>query len=76
MIKDSINRFSVIGRYDHFDPNTKVSDNENDRYIAGLAYYLDKPHKNMFLLDYDTVKYKHHGLDDDHRVQLTLQVAF
>ena len=76
MFKDPMNRFSVIGRYDHFDPDTKNKDDENTRYIAGLAYYLDKPHKNMILLDYDTVNYKQTGKKDDKRVQATLQVAF
>lgn len=75
MFKDPMNRFSVIGRYDHFDPDTNNKDDENTRYIAGLAYYLDKPHKNMILLDYDTVNYKQAGKKDDKRVQLTLQVA-
>ena len=75
MLKNSLNRFSVIGRYDHFDPNTDAADDENDRYIAGVAYYLDKPHKNMFLFDYDTVDYKNPDLQDDKRIQLTLQVA-
>jgi polyhydroxyalkanoate synthesis regulator phasin len=75
MIKDSFNKFSIIGRFDHFDPNTELSDDDNNRYIAGLAYYLDKPHQNMLLLDYDTVDYKQKGKSDDKRIQLTLQVA-
>jgi hypothetical protein len=75
MIKDSINKFSVIGRYDHFDPDKNTKDDENNRYIAGVAYYLDKPHKNMVLLDYDTVNYKQSEKKDDKRIQLTLQVA-
>ena len=75
MFKGLLNRFSVIGRYDHFDPNTDASDDENSRYIAGVAYYLDKPHKNMLLFDYDTVDYKQHDKSDDKRIQLTLQGA-
>jgi polyhydroxyalkanoate synthesis regulator phasin len=70
-----IDKFTVIGRYDHFDPNKDVSDDENNRYIVGAAYHLDKLHKNMVLLDYDHVDYKASGKKDDHRVQLTLQVA-
>lgn len=76
MFKAPENRFSVIGRIDRFDPNTAADNNENTRYIAGLAYYIDKPHKNMFLLDYDTVHYEQTGKDDDSRIQLTLQIAF
>lgn len=69
-------KFSVIGRFDHFDPNKDVSNDENNRYIAGIAYHIDKQHKNMVLLDYDTVQYEQAGKSDDKRVQLTLQVAF
>ena len=68
-------KFSIIGRYDKFDPNTDKDDDENSRYIAGVAYHIDKQHKNMVLLDYDTVDYKQSGKSDDKRIQLTLQVA-
>jgi hypothetical protein len=76
IIKDPINRFSVIGRFDHFDPNTDAPRDHNDRYIAGVAYYLDKPHQSMVLVDYDTVDYKQPDKSRDKRLQLTLQVAF
>lgn len=69
-------KFSIIGRYDYFDPNDNVKDDENRRYIVGIAYHLYKQHKNMFVLDYDTVDYKQPGKSNDERVQLTLQVAF
>ncbi len=69
-------KFSVIGRFDHFNPNTDVSNEENNRYIAGIAYHIDKLHKNMVILDYDTVKYEQAERSDDKRVQLTLQIAF
>jgi hypothetical protein len=71
-----MDKISLIGRYDHFDPNKSASNDENDRYIFGIAYMLDKPHHNMILLDYDTVKYDQPDVKDDKRVQLTLQVAF
>lgn len=68
-------KFSVIGRYDYFDPDDDGDDDENTRYILGLAYHLDKPHKNMIVLDYDAVDYEDSGKEDDKRIQLTLQVA-
>ncbi len=68
-------KFSVIGRYDFFDPNDNKKDDENSRYIAGIVYHIDKQHKNTVLLDYDTVDYKESGKTDDKRIQLTLQVA-
>jgi len=71
-----VNKLSLIGRYDHFDPNTGVENDENDRYIAGMAYMLGKPHKNMVLLDYDFVSYEEDGKADDKRIQLTLQLSF
>jgi len=69
-------KISIIGRYDYFDPNDDANDDENSRYIAGVAYHIDKQHKNMVLLDYDTVDYKQSGKSDDKRIQLTLQVAY
>jgi hypothetical protein len=68
-------KFSIIGRYDSFDPNTDKDNDENTRYIIGAAYHIDKQHKNMVVLDYDTVDYKQSGKSDDKRIQLTLQVA-
>lgn len=69
-------KFSVIGRFDHFDPNKDVSNDDNNRYIAGVAYHIDRQHNNMILLDYDTVAYETPGMSNDKRVQLTWQVAF
>jgi hypothetical protein len=69
-------KFSIIGRYDYFDLNDDKKDDENTRYIAGIAYHIDKQHKNMVLLDYDHVNYKQANKTDDKRVQLTLQVSF
>jgi hypothetical protein len=68
-------KFSIIGRYDAFDPDTKTADDGNTRYIVGAAYHIDKQHKNMLVLDYDTVDYEKAGVKDDKRIQLTLQVA-
>ncbi len=68
-------KFSIIGRYDKFDPNDDKGDDENSRYIIGAAYHIDKQHKNMVILDYDHVDYEQKGKTDDKRIQLTLQVA-
>jgi polyhydroxyalkanoate synthesis regulator phasin len=68
-------KLSIIGRYDRFDPNTDADNDENTRYIAGIAYHFYKQHKNMVLLDYDHVDYKDPLKKDDKRIQLTLQVA-
>jgi hypothetical protein len=70
-----LDKFSIIGRYDRFDPNDDADDDENTRYIIGAAYHIDKRHKNMVILDYDTVDYEQKDKTDDKRIQLTLQVA-
>ena len=70
---------SIIGRYDYFDPNLDVKQDQNRRYIVGLAYHLDHPYNkyhNMVLLDYDAVNYNQPGRKNDGRVQLTLQVSY
>jgi hypothetical protein len=70
-----LKQFTVFGRYDKFDPNTDADDDNNSRYIVGAAYHIDKLHKNMVVLDFDTVKYEDSAKKDDKRIQLTLQVA-
>lgn len=70
-----LKQFTVFGRYDKFDTNTDADDDDNSRYIVGAAYHLDKLHKNMLVLDFDTVKYEDSTKKDDKRIQLTLQVA-
>jgi hypothetical protein len=73
-LKLKAQHLSLIGRYDHFDPDTDVDDNENNRIIAGIAYHLTG--HNKILLDYDTVSYTASDTDADSRVQLTLEVHF
>jgi hypothetical protein len=50
-----------------------VDSDENDRFVAGIAY--DLGHHNTFLLDYDKVVYEGDHPDDD-RIQLTLQIKY
>jgi hypothetical protein len=66
--------WSLIARYDNFDPNTNVDNDTNKRTIGGIAYKFNK--SNMLLLDYQQVKYDQPGKPTDKRTQLTLQVAF
>jgi len=69
----SAKRLSLIGRYDAFDPDDSVADDENQRLIAGVA--CDLGHHNTLLLDYDRVSYSSDKADDN-RVQLTLQIKY
>jgi hypothetical protein len=66
--------WSVIGRYDEFDPNTNADNDKNKRSIFGVAYKFNA--SNMLLLDYDQVQYDQPGKKTDKRTQLTLQVSF
>jgi hypothetical protein len=67
-------RWSVIARYDAFDPNKAVGQDDQIRTIAGVAFHIGKG--NTVLLDYDVVDFEKPGKQDDSRVQLTLQVKY
>jgi hypothetical protein len=67
-------RWSVIARYDAFDPDKAADQDDQTRTIAGLAFHIGKG--NSVLLDYDTVDYDKPGKATDSRVQLTLQVKY
>jgi hypothetical protein len=66
--------WSVIARYDTFDPNTNADNDKNKTTIGGVAYKFNS--SNMLLLDYQQVKHDKPGQPTDDRTQLTLQVSF
>jgi hypothetical protein len=65
---------SIIGRWDHYNPNTDLSTNVNNRYIVGYAYHL--PMNSMLLLDVDRLKYRSQPLKNEWRFQSTIQVSY
>ncbi len=66
---------SLIGRYDHFDPDTNsATSDQQDRWIAGVAWQFFKG--NYWLLDYQKVQHDNPAIPDENRVQLTLQVKY
>ncbi|NIA11606.1 MAG: hypothetical protein GWP10_18270 [Nitrospiraceae bacterium] len=66
---------SLIGRYDHFDPNTNsATSDQQDRWIAGVAWQFLEG--NYWLLDYQNVSHDNPLIPDEGRVQLTLQVKY
>lgn len=67
-------QWSVIVRWEKFDPNGAVPGDENHRSIAGLAYHLGKG--NTVLLDLDRVSYQDDARPSQTRLQLTLQVRY
>ncbi len=67
--------WSVIGRYETFDPDTDdPASDETTRWIGGLAWQFATG--NYWLLDYQRVEHDHPQIPDEHRLQLTLQVKY
>ena len=64
----------IIGRYDIFDPNDDVDDDDYTRIIAGAGY--DFGHHNILIADYEIQSYAASGIDDDSRFQLTMQIHY
>jgi len=67
-------KWSLIARYDQFDPNTHADSDKVKRTIAGVAYKFNS--SNLLLLDYDEARYDQPGKPKDTRAQLTLQVSW
>jgi hypothetical protein len=72
---DRERRFSLIGRFDHFDASSDdpASDVE-ERWIAGVAWRFFKG--NTWLLDYDRLEHSAPGMPAEDRLQLTLQIKY
>lgn len=67
-------KVSIIGRLDEFNPNTRIYNDLQRRYIAGFAWHLFKD--NIFLVDYERTAHSLSTLAGEDRVQATLQAVF
>lgn len=67
-------RWSIIARYESFDPDAATPTDGNERTIAGLAYHMGKG--NTVLLDLDRVSFDDDAHPSYSRLQLTLQVKY
>ena len=67
-------KISLIGRYDQFDFNTNLDNDERTRIILGLAIHLAG--HNKILIDYDVASYAREGKDNEPRFQVTTEVHF
>jgi len=67
-------RWSLIGRYEIYDPNSDAPRDANQRVITGVAYHLGKG--NTVLVDADRVSYDDPTRADFTRLQLTFQVKY
>lgn len=65
---------SVIGRWDHYDPNDDIDDDENDRVIVGYAYHL--PMHSMILVDVEHLSFSDDDMESDWRFQTTVQIHY
>jgi len=65
---------SIIARWDHYDPDKDLENNENDRLIVGYAYHL--PKHSMVLLDVEHLNFADDSRDADWRVQTTVQIHY
>jgi hypothetical protein len=69
--------YSLIGRYDHFDPNSSSGASNDDiqkRWIAGVAWQF--AHGNYWLLDFENLNHDIPSIPNEKRVQLTLQLSY
>jgi len=70
-LKFPASKFSIIGRYDSFDPDTGIGGNNETRTIIGAAYHFYGAHKA--LLDWDYVK---NGGEKTSLAKFTIEVHF
>ncbi len=67
--------FSVIGRWDHFDPNREDSASDiQDRTIVGVAWQFLPG--NYWLLAYDNLHHDIPSIPNERQLQLTLQLKY
>jgi hypothetical protein len=72
---DQAQKYSLFGRFDHFDPNTDdPAADVTERTIVGFAWQFIR--NNYWVLDYDRLEHSAAGRDTEHRVQLTLQIKY
>ena len=60
-------------RYDQFDPNKDIANNNRKEYVAGINYFI-KGQALRLMLNY--VFCQNEGLKDSHRVMLGTQILF
>lgn len=76
-------KLRAFARYDYFDPDDEVSDDEAKLYIAGLSYDVFK--HNMAILDYERFEYGNNNpkvsgsataADYEDKIQFVYQISF
>jgi len=72
-IKFPSSNFCVLGRYDSFDPNTAINDNNVNRTIIGVSY---KYQGQKIILDYDLAKDKATSNELNKLIKLTVEFVY
>ncbi len=67
-------KWKAIFRYDNFDSNTDIDNNEAQRMIVGVGY--DFGHHNILILDFDKAMFNDPLKDDINLIKLTMQIEF
>ncbi len=67
-------KISLIGRFDEFNSNTRIYNDLQRRYIAGIAWHMYK--NNIWLIDYERTSHSLSTLEAEDRFQVTLQTVF
>lgn len=67
-------KWRIIGRYDSFDPDTDMDNDGYNCIIGGVGY--DFGHHNILILDYEIKNFEASGIENDNRLQLTMQIHY
>jgi hypothetical protein len=67
-------RISVLGRIDEFNSNTRIANDLQRLYIAGVAWHFYKD--NIWLIDYQRTSHSVLTRTPEDRLQVTLQTVF
>ena len=69
--------FAFFGRFDHFDPNTAISGDSQNRAIAGGAYWSNWGKVKLgYVLNYEHVSYEVGSKPNEDRLLFQIHVGF
>ena len=66
-------KISILGRFDEFNSNTKISNDVQRRFIVGVSFHLYK--SNILLFDFERLNHSIQTIPGENRGQVTMQVA-
>lgn len=66
-------KISILGRFDEFNTNTRISSDVQRRFIVGVSFHLYK--SNILLIDFERLNHSIQTIPDEKRGQVTMQMA-